>query len=150
MRDAMRGATRTGTRTTARVARGCLPAAVAAALAAAATAAAPGALAAQEDPPPRQIALAPEARFLPLETVREGVVRMPKALARTVSVRRDSVPLQQVLVDIATQAGLGLSYGENLSRSRTLVSLDLARVSAAEALAAAVRHTEWSVLVNAA
>src|SRR5262245_12489608 len=74
---------------------------------------------------------------------------MPKALARRVVVRRDSVPLQQVLLDIATQAGLGLSYGEDLARSNTLVSLRVDNIPAAEALAAAVRDTRWGVMVTA-
>jgi TonB-linked SusC/RagA family outer membrane protein len=88
------------------------------------------------------------ARYLPLEYVRDGTVRMPKALTRKVSVHRRDVPLQQALLDIATQARLGLSYGEDLARANTIVSLDVAHVSAAEALAAAVRGTQWSVLVT--
>jgi len=97
----------------------------------------------------RQYALALKARYLPLESVRDGTVRMPKVLERRVTVRRDSVSLQQVLLDIATQAGLGLSYGEDLARSKTMVSLALANATAAEALAAAVRDTPWAVLVTA-
>jgi TonB-linked SusC/RagA family outer membrane protein len=95
---------------------------------------------------------APElsTRYLPLEYVRDGMVRMPKALTRKVSVRRRDVPLQQALLDIATQARLGLSYGEDLARANTVVSLDVANVAAADALAAAVRGTQWSVLVTAA
>src|SRR5687767_2325436 len=107
-----------------------------------------GSLPAQESPPP-QYALALRARYLPLESVRDGTLRMPKALERRVSVHRASVPLQQVLLDIATQASLGLSYGEDLAKSRTMVSLDVTNATAAEALAAAVRQTPWSVLVNA-
>src|SRR5437870_4556605 len=80
----------------------------------AALAAASGTLPAQESPP-AQYALALKARYLPLESVRDGTVRMPKALERRVSVHRAEVPLQQVLLDIATQAGLGLSYGEDLA-----------------------------------
>ena len=90
------------------------------------------------------------ARYLPLASVRDGVVSMPKSLARRVSVRYESATLQQVLMDIATQAGLGLSYGEELPRSRTLVSIDLKAATAAEALAAAVRDTRWAVMVNPA
>jgi len=105
-------------------------------------------LPAQDSPPP-QYALALRARYLPLESVRDGTLRMPKALERRVSVHRASVPLQQVLLDIATQASLGLSYGEDLAKSRTVVSLDVTNATAAEALAAAVRQTAWSVLVNA-
>src|SRR5215207_9294898 len=93
-------------------------------LAALASALAPvsGSLPAQESSPP-QYALALRARYLPLESVRDGTLRMPKALERRVSVRRTGVPLQQVLLDIATQASLGLSYGEDLAKSRTMVSL---------------------------
>jgi TonB-dependent starch-binding outer membrane protein SusC len=114
----------------------------------AALALASGTLPAQESPPP-QYALALRARYLPLESVRDGTVRMPKALERRVSVHRAEVPLQQVLLDIATQAGLGLSYGEDLAQSKTVVSLEVTNATAAEALASAVRQTRWSVLVNA-
>jgi TonB-linked SusC/RagA family outer membrane protein len=94
---------------------------------------------------------APEvnARYLPLEYVRDGTVRMPKALTRKVSLRRRDVLLQQALLDIATQARLGLSYGEDLARANTIVSLDVTNASAADALAAVVRGTQWSVLVTA-
>jgi TonB-linked SusC/RagA family outer membrane protein len=114
----------------------------------AALALADGTLQAQGSPPP-QYALALRARYLPLESVRDGTVRMPKALERRVSVHRAEVPLQQILLDIATQAGLGLSYGEDLAQSKTYVSLEVTNTTAAEALAAAVRQTQWSVLVNA-
>src|SRR5918999_144955 len=102
-----------------------------------------------QEAPPADGAPGLSARSLPLEYVRDGIVRMPKALTRKVSVRRRDVPLQQALLDIATQARLGLSYGEDLARANTIVSLDVANVSAAEALAAAVRGTQWSVLVTA-
>jgi hypothetical protein len=112
-----------------RVARLCL-------VALSAVATGPSALPAQESAPVTY-AMAIKARYLPLESVRDGTVRMPRPLARRVSVRRDTVLLQQVLLDVATQAGLGLSYGEDLARSRTLVSIDVTDVPAAEALAAA-------------
>ncbi len=98
---------------------------------------------------PLTYAMAIKARYLPLESVRDGTVRMPRPLAGLVSVRRHDALLQQVLLDIATQAGLGLSYGEDLARSATIVSVDLSSTSAAEALAAAVRGTPWTVLVTA-
>jgi TonB-dependent starch-binding outer membrane protein SusC len=89
------------------------------------------------------------ARYLPLESVRGGVVRMPGPLARRVSVRRRDVPLQQVVLDITTQARLGLSYGEDLARANVTVSIDIADVTAADALSAAVQGTAWTVLVTA-
>ncbi|MGQ0537592.1 MAG: SusC/RagA family TonB-linked outer membrane protein [Gemmatimonadaceae bacterium] len=97
---------------------------------------------------PQTYAVALRARYVPLETVRDGTVRMPKPLARTVSVQREGALLQQVLLDIATQAGLGLSYGEDLAKSHTIVSLSVANASAADALAAATRNTQWAVLVT--
>jgi TonB-linked SusC/RagA family outer membrane protein len=108
-----------------------------------------GAIHAQEGAP-RTYALALQARYQPLESVRDGTLRMPRPLARKVTVRRDGTVLQQVLLDIATQAGLGLSYGEDLARSRTMVSLELYESTAADALAAAVHGTRWAVLVSAA
>jgi TonB-linked SusC/RagA family outer membrane protein len=112
------------------------------------TAIASASVAAQESPP-LTYAMALRARYLPLESVRDGTVRMPRALARSVTVHREGVLLQQALLDIATQAGLGLSYGEDVARSNTMVSLDVANGTAAEALAAAVRGTRWAVLVTA-
>jgi TonB-linked SusC/RagA family outer membrane protein len=94
-------------------------------------------------------ALQVAARYLPLESARDGTVRMPKAFTRRITVHRTHVSLQQVLLDIATQAGLGLSYGEEVARSNTIVSLDLDNATAAEALAAAVRKTPWAVLITA-
>jgi TonB-linked SusC/RagA family outer membrane protein len=89
--------------------------------------------------------------YLPLESVRDGTVRMPRPLARQVTVRHaDGALLQQVLLEIATQAGLGLSYGGDLAQAATVVSVDVRGATAAEALAAAVRDTRWAVLVNAA
>ncbi|MEP6619124.1 MAG: TonB-dependent receptor [bacterium] len=88
-------------------------------------------------------------QYLPLETVRSGTVRMPEQLARRVSVKLDAVPLQRVLMEIATQAGLGLSYGEDLVRAAPTVSVDIAGRSAADALASAVAGTRWMVLVTA-
>ena len=125
------------------------------ALIALAAATAPGALAAQDalatpESPPTTYAVALRARYLPLESVREGSVRMPKPLARKVTLRHEDVLLQQALLDIATQAGLGLSYGEDVARSATRVSLEVRSRAAADALADAVRGTRWSVLVNAA
>jgi len=61
--------------------------------------------------------------YVPLNTVREGRVKMPAALARRVSVEVDQVPLQQALMQIANQAQLGLSYGEAVARSNTLVTV---------------------------
>ena len=89
------------------------------------------------------------ARYLPLESIRGGVVRMPAPLTRRVSVRRREVPLQQVVLDVTTQARLGLSYGEELTQANVIVSIDVADVTAADALAAAVRGTAWAVLVTA-
>ena len=62
-------------------------------------------------------------QYLPLESVRSGTVRMPEALARRVSVTLEKAPLQRVLMEIATQAGLGLSYGEDLVRAAPMISV---------------------------
>jgi outer membrane receptor protein involved in Fe transport len=114
----------------------------------------PGASAAGQtwssDGAPRNYALARQASYVPLETMRAGEARMPAVLTRRVSLHRESVVLQQALLDIANQAGLGLSYGEDLVRSHTVVSLDVANARAADALAAVVEGTEWAVLVTAA
>src|SRR5260221_594113 len=53
-------------------------------------------------------------QYLPLESIRSGTVRMPEALARLVSVTLQKVPLQRVLMQIATQAGLGLCDAREL------------------------------------
>jgi vitamin B12 transporter len=104
----------------------------------------PNAAAAQAGP----VTLAQRGDYVPLETVRAGHTKMPSALRRSVTLRADSVLLQQVLLDIANQAGLGLSYGEDVVRSRTLISIDLNNIRAADALAKAVEGSQWSVLVT--
>src|SRR5207249_8691489 len=80
---------------------------------------------------PMTYALARKANYVPLETLRETGSRIPAALARRVSINRDAVPLQQVLLDIANQAELGLSYGEDLVRARVVVSLKVGNETAA-------------------
>lgn len=88
-------------------------------------------------------------QYLPLESVRSGAVRMPKELTRRVSLTLEKAPLQRVLMEIATQAGLGLSYGEELVRDAPMVSINIAGKSAADALAQAVAGTKWTVFVTA-
>lgn len=87
-------------------------------------------------------------RFVPIELLRSSGQALPAVLARHVSVHRSRVPLEHVLQEIASQADLGLSYGEGVARSHTLISLDLQQSSVAEALEAAARDTEWRVLVT--
>ncbi|MEO7998678.1 MAG: carboxypeptidase-like regulatory domain-containing protein, partial [Gemmatimonadaceae bacterium] len=88
-------------------------------------------------------------QYLPLESVRSGAVRMPKELAHRVSLTLEKAPLQRVLMEIATQAGLGLSYGEELVRDAPMVSINITGKSAADALASAVEGTKWTVFVTA-
>lgn len=88
-------------------------------------------------------------QYLPLERVRAGAVRMPKELTRRVHLTLEKAPLQRVLMEIATQAGLGLSYGERLVREAPMVSIDVAGMIAADALAKAVEGTRWTVFVTA-
>lgn len=89
------------------------------------------------------------SRYVPLAAVRKGRMRVPPVFSRHVTVMRERVPLQQVLLDIATQAGLGLSYGEDMVHAAPLVSLTLRDASAIDALAAAVRGTGFTVLITA-
>ncbi|MDB4906166.1 MAG: hypothetical protein JWO05_950 [Gemmatimonadetes bacterium] len=107
------------------------------------------ALGAQDTSPRPAFNGARAPQYLPLESVRSGRVRMPEALKRRVSVTLERVPLQRVLMEIATQAGLGLSYGEDLVRAAPTVSVDITGLSAADALARAVDGTRWTVLVTA-
>ena len=74
---------------------------------------------------PTTYALARKANYVPLQILREAGSRIPAPLARSVSVQRDSALLQQVLLDIANPAELGLSYGEDLVRAHVLVSLHM-------------------------
>lgn len=66
-------------------------------------------------------------------------------LSGSVTVRRANAPLEQVLREIARQAGLGISFGEELPRSDTRVSVDIAGLRASDALDRAVRGTPWTV-----
>ncbi|HEY8484360.1 MAG TPA: SusC/RagA family TonB-linked outer membrane protein [Longimicrobiales bacterium] len=105
-------------------------------------------LQAQQTPLPGPLALAGEAGYLPLHEVRAGTARWPAPLARPVTLRARRIPLERALEAIARQANLGISYGEDLVRSRIEVSLDLEHVSAADALQLATRGTGWQALVT--
>jgi TonB-linked SusC/RagA family outer membrane protein len=89
------------------------------------------------------------SRYVPVEAMRERGGRVPAVLERRVTVRRTRTPLQHVLVEIATQAGLGLSYGEDLVRAAPEATLDVHSIPAVDALAAAARGTGFAVLVTA-
>ena len=71
--------------------------------------------------------------------------RSPR-LSAGVTLRRENAPLEEVLREIARQAQIGISYGEDLPRSGTLVSIDVSRLRAADALEVAVRGTPWTLL----
>ena len=73
--------------------------------------------------------------------------RSPR-LSAGVTLRRDSAPLEEVLREIARQAQIGISYGEDLPRSATLVSIDVSRLRAVDALEVAVRGTQWTLLYS--
>jgi TonB-linked SusC/RagA family outer membrane protein len=118
-----------------------------------------GMLAAQEAPPVAVLGAAaaqvdaarggrPASRYVPIDAVREGRTRLPAVFARRVTVVRERVLLQHALMDIATQAGLGLSYGDDVVRAAPRVTLDLHDVSAVDAIAAAARGTGFTVLVT--
>jgi outer membrane receptor protein involved in Fe transport len=97
---------------------------------------------------PMTYALARKANYVPLETLRETRSRIPAPLARQVTIARSGVLLQQVLLDIANQAELGLSYGEDLVRARVVVSLSAKAETAADALQQVTEGTDWAVLVT--
>ncbi len=67
-------------------------------------------------------------------------------LSAGVTLRRDRAPLEDVLREIARQAQMGISYGEDLPRSGVLVSINVSRLRAGDALEAAVRGTPWTLL----
>jgi TonB-linked SusC/RagA family outer membrane protein len=71
--------------------------------------------------------------------------RSPR-LSASVTLRRTQAPLHEVLGEIARQAQIGISYGEELPRSGILVSVDVSGLRAADALEAAVRGTPWTLL----
>jgi outer membrane receptor protein involved in Fe transport len=98
---------------------------------------------------PTSYAAAIRAHYRPLTTIMARDARLPERLARRVSVHMQRAPLPQVLVEIATQARLGLSYGEEVASANATVSLDLDGATAAEALVAAVRGTQWTAMVTA-
>jgi outer membrane receptor protein involved in Fe transport len=97
-----------------------------------------------------RLSRAESVKFLPLESVREGRVRLPVALARRVTIRAQRAALRAVLDDVAAQAGLGIGYGEDVTRSPATVTLTLVDGTAADALALAVKGTDFHVYVTAA
>jgi TonB-linked SusC/RagA family outer membrane protein len=98
-------------------------------------------LLAQESPAAVPLARRPGG-YQPLDVSRE----LPAALARPVTLRVRDMPLEWVLEAIAQQARLGISYGEDVVRAKIRVTVELNRVSAAQALAESVRGTPWQVL----
>ena len=89
----------------------------------------------------REFALQQVADAVPLR----DAARSPR-LSAGVTLRRVNAPLHEVLREIARQAQIGISYGEDLPRSGTLVSIDVSRLRAVDALEAAVRGTPWTLL----
>src|SRR5687768_18220896 len=89
----------------------------------------------------REYALQQVADAVPLR----DAARSPR-LSAGVTLRRDNAPLEEVLREIARQAQIGISYGEDLPRSATLVSIDVSRLRAVDALEVAVRGTPWTLL----
>ena len=92
-------------------------------------------------PTGRSYAVQERAGSIPLREAAEA----PR-LSGSVTLRRTRAPLDEVLREIARQAGLGISFGEQLPRSDTRVSIDVAGLRAADALERAVRGTSWTLL----
>jgi TonB-dependent starch-binding outer membrane protein SusC len=67
-------------------------------------------------------------------------------LSAGVTIRRSRAPLEDVLREIARQAQIGISYGDEVPRSGVLVSINVSRLRAVDALEAAVRGTPWTLL----
>lgn len=86
--------------------------------------------------------------YASLRSMRSGHTPMPSQLARLVTLRQDSIPLQRALMEIATQAGLGLSYDQALVTERHLVSVRLTRRSAADAFEEVLRGSGWTLFVS--
>ncbi len=66
---------------------------------------------------------------------------MPTSLLRPVTLHMTDAPLELVLVEISRQAGVGLSYGDDLVTARRTVSLRITHLPAADAFEAALRGT---------
>jgi len=92
--------------------------------------------------------LAEHSEYQRLDVMKSGRAAAPIQLAKRVSLRRDDILLQQALMEIATQAGMGLSYGEELSAARVSVKVNVRNVTAAEAFATAIRGTGWMLYVS--
>jgi|GEM_PF-940271 len=92
--------------------------------------------------------LAQQSNYQRLDALTAGRTAAPTQLAMQVSLRRQHVPLQQALMEIASQAGMGLSYGEELAAARVSISIDVRNVSAATAFATAIRGTGWMLYVS--
>jgi TonB-linked SusC/RagA family outer membrane protein len=92
--------------------------------------------------------LAQQSNYQRLDAMTTGRTAAPIQLAQRVSLQRKRIPLQQALMEIASQAGMGLSYGEELTAARVSVTVDISNVTAAEAFAAAIRGTGWMLYVS--
>jgi TonB-linked SusC/RagA family outer membrane protein len=67
-------------------------------------------------------------------------------LSAGITLRRDAARLEDVLHEIARQAQIGISYGEDLPRSGVIVSINVSRLRAVDALEAAISGTPWALL----
>ena len=104
------------------------------------TLATPGLTGAQS-PTGREYAVRQTAQAVPLREAANS----PR-LSAGVTLRRDQAPLEEVLREIARQAQIGISYGEELPRSGVRVSINVTRRRAVDALEAAVSGTPWTLL----
>ncbi|HEX6534031.1 MAG TPA: TonB-dependent receptor plug domain-containing protein [Gemmatimonadaceae bacterium] len=102
------------------------------------------------DSSPQTSAAPTTSTFAPLSEARGGRRAMPANLRRPVTLDRDSIPLQQALLDVASQAGAGLSYDEALAKEHRTVSVHVRRRPAAEVFELLLRGTGWVVYYSPA
>jgi TonB-linked SusC/RagA family outer membrane protein len=92
----------------------------------------------------REYAVESFAEAVPLREAKKS----PR-LRAGVTLRWNRAPLEDVLREIARQAQIGISYGEELPQSGVLVSINVSRLRAGDALEAAVSGTPWTLLYSA-
>ncbi|HEU4643134.1 MAG TPA: TonB-dependent receptor [Gemmatimonadaceae bacterium] len=102
------------------------------------------------DSSPQAAAAPAPSTFAPLSEARSGRRAMPGNLRRPVTLDRDSIPLQQALLEIASQVDAGLSYDDALAAEHRVVSVHVKRRPAADVLEQLLRGTGWMIYVSPA
>lgn len=73
---------------------------------------------------------------------------MPARFGRPIVLRRPGLPLELALAEVARQAGVGLSYGTDVTAAHRIVTADVDHLPAIDAFDRLLDGTPWTVYVS--